>query len=210
MDIGIKINKLRKEKGLSQEELASLLNVSRQTISKWESNNGLPDAYNLVELSKLFNVTTDYLLRDEYTCDGDIPQLKSLITEKIGIIDRDIRMSLIKGIVFSILGIGLSCLCDFGIASYFGFGSPILFLLSDLLIMLGFIQFYKYYYLKKNISEYATKLSFALLLIGISGLSTIICCYIMNRFTYHEIFFFMALVVIITTVVCNQLMVKRK
>lgn len=65
MTFGEKILMLRKEKGMSQEDLASKLGVSRQAISRWELEGVLPDASNIVELSKLFGVSTDYLLKDE-------------------------------------------------------------------------------------------------------------------------------------------------
>ena len=57
-----RISSLRKERNLSQEELASLLNVSRQTVSKWETGDTLPDILNAVALAKLFHVTTDSLI----------------------------------------------------------------------------------------------------------------------------------------------------
>ena len=59
MKIGKKIAALRNKKGLSQEELANRLYVSRQTISKWENDVVLPDANNLKELSKLFECSID-------------------------------------------------------------------------------------------------------------------------------------------------------
>lgn len=62
MTLGEKIVGLRKERGLSQEKLAEILNVSRQTISKWESDQVLPDLNNIVALSKTFQVTTDELI----------------------------------------------------------------------------------------------------------------------------------------------------
>ena len=64
--LGKKIQQLRKENGMSQEELASKLTISRQAISKWELGESMPDTENIVQLSKLFNVSTDYLLNDEY------------------------------------------------------------------------------------------------------------------------------------------------
>lgn len=67
---------LRKKNGLSQEELADRLNVSRQAISRWELGSTMPDAPNLLQLSTLFNVSTDYLLHDDYESDNDIPSVK--------------------------------------------------------------------------------------------------------------------------------------
>lgn len=62
MTLGQKLKNIRKKFGLSQEELANLIKVSRQAITKWENDLGLPDTENLKELSKLFGVTIDYLL----------------------------------------------------------------------------------------------------------------------------------------------------
>ena len=60
-----KIIDLRKKNGWSQEELAEKLNVSRQAVSKWEGAQSVPDMGRIVQLSELFGVTTDYLLKDE-------------------------------------------------------------------------------------------------------------------------------------------------
>lgn len=66
MTLGEKILICRKSKGLSQEEMASELGVSRQALSKWECNTSIPDIDKVVALSNYFKVTTDYLLKDEY------------------------------------------------------------------------------------------------------------------------------------------------
>ena len=73
MKLSDKIVKLRKTNGLSQEDLAEKLNVSRQAISRWEGGSAQPDATNILQLSKLFGVTADYLLNDEYESDDDLP-----------------------------------------------------------------------------------------------------------------------------------------
>lgn len=62
MTIAEKIKQLRKDNSMTQEDLAEKLNVSRQTISKWETSVTIPDADNIVAISKLFNITTDELL----------------------------------------------------------------------------------------------------------------------------------------------------
>lgn len=67
MTFGEKIQKLRKEAGLSQEELSYQLGVSRQAISKWERDNGYPETEKIVRMSKLFHVSLDYLLNEEDT-----------------------------------------------------------------------------------------------------------------------------------------------
>lgn len=65
MTFGEKLKVLRKENGYSQEELAGLLDVSRQAVSKWESDRGTPELDKLVQISNMFGVTLDYLLKDE-------------------------------------------------------------------------------------------------------------------------------------------------
>lgn len=67
MTFGEKIQKLRKESGLSQEELACQLGVSRQAISKWERDSGYPETDKIIRMGKLFHVTLDYLLNEEGT-----------------------------------------------------------------------------------------------------------------------------------------------
>ena len=62
MELGEKLRQLRKEKGLTQEELASLLYVSRTAVSKWESDKGCPNIDSLKQLSKLYGISVDSLL----------------------------------------------------------------------------------------------------------------------------------------------------
>lgn len=78
MTIYDKLVQLRKRKGWSQEDLAEKLDVSRQAISRWENGSALPDAYNLRQLSHLYDVSTDYLLNDKYESDDDLPRVKSV------------------------------------------------------------------------------------------------------------------------------------
>jgi len=61
-ELGKRIKVMRKKMQLSQDDLAGLLNVSRQTISKWETQEFLPDVHNLVKLARVFNITVDELL----------------------------------------------------------------------------------------------------------------------------------------------------
>lgn len=64
MNLPEKLSFLRKEKGLSQENLADEMNVSRQAVSKWESGNVMPSLDNLIYLSRLYDVTIDSLIDD--------------------------------------------------------------------------------------------------------------------------------------------------
>lgn len=64
MTIGAKIAACRKRVGMSQEKLANELNISRQAVSRWETGEAVPDTEKVIQLSRIFHVTTDYLLLD--------------------------------------------------------------------------------------------------------------------------------------------------
>ena len=65
MNLADKITALRRQRGLSQEELADMLDVTRQSVSKWEGGQSVPDIQKILQLSAIFKVSTDYLLKDE-------------------------------------------------------------------------------------------------------------------------------------------------
>lgn len=104
MTLGEKLKAARKNAGLTQEQLSEKLMVSRQAVTKWESDKGMPDIENLKKLSKLLNVSIDYLLDDgeqmdmtvvreeinldEYQCDR---KLKGRWSKKTGKKDRIVR-----------------------------------------------------------------------------------------------------------------------
>ena len=106
MKLPDKIIKLRKENGWSQEDFAEKLNVSRQAVSRWENGTALPDAQNILQISKLFNVTTDYLLNEDYESDRDIPVVKNATQETENLFLRKKRLHLIAAICFTV-----SCFC---------------------------------------------------------------------------------------------------
>ena len=105
MKFSDKIIKLRKEKGWSQEKLAEKLNVSRQAISRWEGGTAWPDASNILQLSKLFGVTADYLLNDEYESDDDLPKLKETHQHIKQKDNKDAKTNLIAGILWTFASI---------------------------------------------------------------------------------------------------------
>lgn len=74
MNIGNNILELRKEKGLSQEQLGELIRVTRQTISNWELNETIPDTNQLIALSKSLNISIDDLVNNE---------IKNIVVEKV-------------------------------------------------------------------------------------------------------------------------------
>ena len=67
MTLGEKLSKLRKDHNYTQEQLADILDVSRQSISKWESDIAYPETDKLIKLGKLFSCSMDYLLNDDIT-----------------------------------------------------------------------------------------------------------------------------------------------
>lgn len=87
MTLGEKLSKLRKENNYTQEKLADVLGVSRQAISKWESNLTYPETDKLVRMSKLFHCTTDYLLLDE---DGMETDKEQIVSEQNAVIANQI------------------------------------------------------------------------------------------------------------------------
>ena len=77
-----KLYNLRKQKGLSQEELANRLNVSRQTISKWEVGDSTPDMEKLIAISDMFQISLDELVMDKVqTQTGETPSKAEIVNE---------------------------------------------------------------------------------------------------------------------------------
>lgn len=109
MTFGEKLCSLRKKSGMSQEDLADMIKVSRQAVSRWETAGILPDAENIIKLSRLFGVSADYLLHDEYSSDADIPAVKDTTDEMKKEQNRQIAFTVCIGIlimleVFAIAG----------------------------------------------------------------------------------------------------------
>lgn len=128
MKFAEKIVMLRKSGGMSQEDLAEKLNVSRQSVSRWELGTAMPDAANLLQLSKLFNVTVDYLLNDDYQSDNDLPKIKEhhrnntnqimlylILLEVLVVCVQFMSVFILKNIVFGVLSILLftAIICGF-------------------------------------------------------------------------------------------------
>ena len=82
MEFHNKLYHLRKQKGLSQEELANRLNVSRQTISKWEVGDSTPDMEKLIAISDMFQISLDELVMDKVqTQTGETPYKAEIVNE---------------------------------------------------------------------------------------------------------------------------------
>lgn len=83
MTFGEKLKEARKKTGLTQEELAELIGISRAAVAKWETDNGLPDIENLKAVAKLLDVSIDYLLDDGGSIDLSVTK-KAIDLEKYG------------------------------------------------------------------------------------------------------------------------------
>ena len=81
MTFGEKLRESRKKAGLSQEELAEKLNVSRQAITKWETDNGIPDISNLMSISNLFSISVDDFISEEKTAQVVKSRVYESVTE---------------------------------------------------------------------------------------------------------------------------------
>jgi len=80
MSLGEKLLDLRKKAGLSQEEVADKLDVTRQTVSKWETGQTVPELIKAKLLSQLYNVSYDYLI-SESPIGGDITSIEMIVDE---------------------------------------------------------------------------------------------------------------------------------
>ena len=103
MTLGEKISKLRKEYNYTQEQLADILGVSRQSISKWESDIAYPETDKLIELGKLFDCSMDYLLKEDVIEKNGVQA--SGFTEKVEEISRKVLTDKNKGKAKKILKI---------------------------------------------------------------------------------------------------------
>lgn len=110
MALSEKLYELRKKGGLSQEQLAEKLGVSRQAISKWESGKAVPESDTLISISKYYNVTLDYLLNENTSSSEVITDGKQTETK----INRWNEKQ-IFGLIICIFGV--ICLLAWGVIS---------------------------------------------------------------------------------------------
>ena len=105
MKLGEKIAIQRKELNYTQEQLADILGVSRQSISKWESDIAYPETEKLIELGKIFECSMDYLLKDEVAEKTGASVSESYFTEKVTEISKKVLTDKNKGKAKKILKI---------------------------------------------------------------------------------------------------------
>ncbi len=111
MTFGEKIQILRKDAGMSQEELAERLDVSRQAISKWERGAGYPETEKLIRMSRLFGVSLDYLFGEDEDQPRVTPEPGLYINEETarGFLAYEKRKKLKKGAALCSFGVGFAC-----------------------------------------------------------------------------------------------------
>ena len=88
-----KLALLRRKKGLSQEQLAEMLDVSRQSVSKWEAQQTLPELNKIILLSEIFEVSIDQLLKDDLDIEEDTQEIKEY--EPAEIVSDEVKLGVI-------------------------------------------------------------------------------------------------------------------
>ncbi len=128
MEFNNKLYQLRKQKGLSQEELANRLNVSRQTVSKWEVGDSTPDMEKLVAISDLFEISLDELVMDKAPVHVGENTTKSEIVSglKEKVLTDENKQKAKRGLKIATIILGIIVLVDvISMIVYFSlYGSP--------------------------------------------------------------------------------------
>jgi transcriptional regulator with XRE-family HTH domain len=119
MNIADRIHNLRKSKGISQEELADIVGVSRQAVSKWESEQSIPEIDKVIIMSDYFEVTTDYILKgienekqaSEKALNANIFVIAATFLNFVGLIvasviwyEKQVAMAVVTGLIFMAMG----------------------------------------------------------------------------------------------------------
>lgn len=108
MSIAERLQELRKQSGYSQEQVAEMLGLSRQAISKWESGQGKPEIDNIVKLTEIYNVSADYILLGTEKVSVPVPEKKELSREykkAIGIIAIIAATAIVTVLFITALGL---------------------------------------------------------------------------------------------------------
>ena len=104
MNVADRIQNLRKTKGISQEQLADAIGVSRQAVSKWESEQSTPDLEKIILMSDYFDVTTDYILKGiEPTMEKDHMTVGDVIDKKILTDNNEKRVKIVVRYILYVL-----------------------------------------------------------------------------------------------------------
>lgn len=106
MTFGEKLSKMRKEYNYTQEQLADILGVSRQSVSKWESDIAYPETDKLIEIGKLFDCSMDYLLKENITEKSGA--IANVFAEKVMTDKNKIKLKKVLKIIGIILAVALA------------------------------------------------------------------------------------------------------
>jgi len=208
MELSRKIYQLRKLAGMTQEQLAEKLNISRQTLSKWENGTSVPDVESVVRLSVLFHTSLEELLLEE---ENHVKEEKTQITledmMRINAHNRRMNLLLCSGLLFLAIGIIIAAFER---------------MLEATTVSLGY-TLYRYI----AVGEYAsapvnyTRLMFPAILAGIVGAVLCLCFFMENRKKgtrrrekkemkkqYFVGFGFAALALVLVLTVCTVLFAK--
>lgn len=124
MDFSEKLLTLRKANNLTQEQLAEKLEVSRQSVSKWESGQAAPELEKITAMSAIFNVTTDYLLKSSEIDDLSV-KTEMLEKQQQSMLIREQKQRQILGCVMYAIAIYLIFFAVYAIGHfYFEIGNP--------------------------------------------------------------------------------------
>lgn len=108
MDISERLQELRKKEGYSQEQVAEMLGLSRQAVSKWESGQGKPEIDNIIKLTEIYRVSADYILSGTEKVSQPAPKKKELSHEykvAIGIIAIIAATAIVTVLFITALGL---------------------------------------------------------------------------------------------------------
>jgi len=182
MDIGNKLKKLRIDNNLTQESVSEKLNISRQTLSNWENNKSYPDILNVIELSNIYKISLDDLIKDDQ-------KLVNYLNESTDIVKSKDRLS--KTLIISLyLVIWFLSVISFWI--FFSKGDEIFissYNLVILMILMPFLSFIISFILgKENWLSYKVLMPIGF---GIMYMILIYITYFLNNYlVYKSIIFF--------------------
>lgn len=154
-----KVTQLRKKNGWSQEELAEMMDVSRQAVSKWEGAQSIPDINKIIQLGEVFGVTTDYLLKDdieieEFMSDDEMVKQRVIKLEEVNeylLVSKQTLLLRVYAVFLSIVSfIPLTLLTElgekevFGISKVFAETLGMVIMLVIVVIAIGILQMYRF------------------------------------------------------------------
>lgn len=188
MKIAERIQQLRKSKGLSQEQLAAQLDVSRQAVSKWESGQSVPELDKIILMSNLFETTTDYLLKGveptaapKHRCNAILFSGAGTIINGMGLIiawmvwvERQTAYAVGIGLILMLLGTGLF-LAGQVVGGQHSQNARQVFILPNVWI-LSFIPFCCVFNILDGLAEGYTGLIAPVPMMGVSIPVYVICC----------------------------------